>query len=123
VVVYGSRSAARTLDWRSADIFYPRLVETSPGSAKSHYFYGAYLAARGDDGGAVEAYNRAIAIFPAYAEAYHNRGNALARLGRVDEAAASYQHVLRFDPGHGGARQNLAALAQGLRINPPRKRM
>lgn len=123
LVAYGTRSVVRTLDWRSADVFYPRLVETSPASAKSHYFYGAYLAARGEDEGAVAAYDRAIAIFPAYTEAYHNRGNALARLGRLDEAAASYQGVLRFDPGHAGARQNLAAVARGIRINPPRKRM
>jgi hypothetical protein len=123
VVLYGARSAARTLDWRSADVFYPRLVETSPGSAKSHYFFGAYLAARGDDEGAVAAYDRAIAIFPAYTEAFHNRGNALARLGKFDQAAASYQSVLRFDPGHGGARQNLTAIGQGVRISPPRKRM
>ena len=123
LLVFGARSTARTLDWRSADVFYPRLVETSPGSAKSHYFYGAYLAARGNDQGAVAAYDRAIAIFPAYTEAFHNRGNALARLGKFDQAAASYQIVLRFDPGHAGARQNLAAIGQGIRINPPRKRM
>ena len=123
VVAYGARSTVRTLDWRSADIFYPRLVETSPGSAKSHYFFGAYLAARGNDQGAVTAYDRAIAIFPAYTEAFHNRGNALARLGKFDQAAASYQSVLRFDPGHAGARQNLAAIGQGIRISPPRKRM
>lgn len=120
---FGARSAVRTGDWRSADVFYPRLVETSPASAKSHYFLGAYLAARGDDTAAVAAYDRAIAIFPAYPEAFHNRGNALARLGRFDEAAASYRSVLRFDPGHRGARQNLAAIEQGMRISPPRKRM
>ena len=62
--------------------FYRRLVETSPESAKSHYFLGALLASEGDDRAAVAAYDRAIAIFPAYSEAYHNRGNALARLGK-----------------------------------------
>jgi hypothetical protein len=33
VVACGARSTARTLDWRSADVLSPRLVETSPGDA------------------------------------------------------------------------------------------
>lgn len=123
VVAYGARTAARTLDWRSAGVFYSTLVETSPGSAKSHYFFGAYLASRGDDIGAVAEYEKAIAIFPAYSEALHNRGNALARLGRLPEAAQSYRSVLRFDPGHAGARQNLMSIENGIPINPPRKKM
>ena len=123
VVAYGARTAVRTLDWRSADVFYATLVETSPWSAKSHYFFGAYLASRGDDAAAVVAYDRAIAIFPAYGEAFHNRGNALARLGRMPEAAQSFRSALRFDPGHTGARQNLAAIERGIPISPPRKKM
>ena len=123
LAAYAVRTAARTLDWRGADVFYARLVQTSPESAKSHYFMGALLASRGDDAGAVAEYDRAIAIFPAYSEAFHNRGNALARLGRMPEAAQSFRSVLRLDPGHAGARQNLLAIERGVRISPPRKAM
>ena len=69
---------------------------------------------------AIEAYDRAIAIFPAYAEAYRNRGNALARLGRRDEAMASYRQCLRFDPSDFAATSNLSKLQAGLPVNPPR---
>jgi tetratricopeptide (TPR) repeat protein len=123
VLIYGGRTVVRNLDWRNPEVFYTKLIDTSPASAKSHYFYGILLSSRGDDNGAVAAYDRAIAIFPAYSEAYHNRGNALARMGRRQEAAESYAACLRFDPGHAGAAANLAALQAGLPLNPPRKRL
>ncbi|HEX8815016.1 MAG TPA: tetratricopeptide repeat protein [Terriglobales bacterium] len=122
-VAFGARSAVRNLDWRDADHFYPKLIQTSPDSAKAWYFYGILRSAREDDIGALAAYDRAIAIFPAYSEAYHNRGNTLVRLGRREEAMASYRQCLRFDPGHGGAAMNLRALQLGLPLNPPRRRM
>ena len=77
-------------------------------------------AASGDDIGAIEAYDRAIAIFPAYAEAYRNRGNSLARLARRDEAMASYRACLRFDPRDFAAAFNLSQLQAGIPVNPPR---
>jgi hypothetical protein len=123
IAVYGARTAIRTMDWRNSEVFYTKLVSTSPASAKSHYFLGAFLASRGDDARAVAEYDVAVAIYPAYSEAFHNRGNALARLGRTAEAAESFRNVLRFDPGHAGARQNLTAIEQGIPLNPPRKRM
>jgi tetratricopeptide (TPR) repeat protein len=120
-LVFGARTAVRNLDWGDADHFYRKLAETSPDSAKSHYSIGVVRAALGDDVGAIEAYDRAIAIFPAYSEAYHNRGNSLVRLGRRAEAMESYRACLRFDPGHLGAAFNLAELEAGRPLNPPRK--
>jgi Ca-activated chloride channel family protein len=39
-------------------------------------------------------------------EALYNRGNALARSGRFDEAIAAYDEVLKADPSHEDARYN-----------------
>jgi len=119
-LVFGARTAVRNRDWLNPDRFYTKLVQTSPNSAKSHYSIGVLRAVNGDDVGAIEAYDRAIAIFPAYAEAYRNRGNSLARLGRRDEAMASYRSCLRFDPGDFAAAFNLSQLQAGLPVNPPR---
>jgi tetratricopeptide (TPR) repeat protein len=77
-------------------------------------------AASGDDVGAIESYDRAIAIFPPYAEAYRNRGNSLARLGRNAEAMDSYRSGLGFDPGDFAAAFNLGQLQAGIPVNPPR---
>jgi len=122
-VLYGGRTAVRNVDWRDAGTFYRRLVETSPSSAKSHCFLGALLASEGDDRAAVAAYDRAIAIFPAYSEAFHNRGNALVRLGQRNAAMESYRQCLRFDPGHQGAARNLAALEAGGPLMPERRKL
>lgn len=48
------------------------------------------------------------------AEADYNRGNALARLGRLEEAAAAYQTTLRQMPNHADAQHNLEQVRQQL---------
>ena len=119
-LVFAARTAVRNLNWLNPQRFYEKLVQTSPDSAKSHYSIGVEYAASGDDARAVAAYDRAIEVFPAYAEAYRNRGNALARLGRRDEAMASYRQCLRFDPADFAARSNLQELEAGHAVYPPR---
>lgn len=123
VLIFGGRTAVRNLDWLNAHRFYAKLVETSPESAKAHYSVGVVRSADGDDVGAVAAYDDAIAIFPAYGEAYRNRGNALARLGRLGEAMESYRQCLRFNPDDYAANYNLRELEAGRPINPPRTRL
>jgi Ca-activated chloride channel family protein len=51
-------------------------------------------------------------------EADYNRGNALARLGRLDEAVIAYERVLEREPDHEDARHNLE-LVQALRERQP----
>lgn len=111
--VFAGRTLERNQVWHNADSFYPALAQTSPGSAKAHYFLGCWKAARGDDAGALESYNRAIAIFPAYPEALNNRGNILVELGRIPEAEASFRECLRFAPNHSGAAASFQALEAG----------
>jgi hypothetical protein len=122
-LVFAARTGVRNLDWLAPQRFYAKLVETSPNSAKAHYSIGVNYAADGDDNRAIPEYGRAIEIFPAYAEAYRNRGNALARLGRREEAIASYRQCLRFDPTDFAANTNLRELEAGHAVYPPRAKM
>jgi tetratricopeptide (TPR) repeat protein len=118
VLLFSLHTMQRNRDWRDANEFYPKLAATSPESAKAHYFLGCYKAARDDYPRALESYERAIRIFPAYPEALNNRGAALVALGRLEEAKASYRECLRFDPYHGGAAASLRALESGIMFVP-----
>lgn len=53
------------------------------------------------------------------ADAHYNRGNALARLGRLSEALAAYQRGLRLRPADADLRHNHALVLQLLKQPPP----
>ena len=49
---------------------------------------------------AIEAYNKALAIKPDYAEAYNNMGNALKEQGKLEEAIEAYNKALAIKPDY-----------------------
>jgi protein O-mannosyl-transferase len=57
---------------------------------------------------AINAYEEALRLQPAYPEAHNNLGNALLASGRATEAVAHYEEAIRLRPGFGEARSNLA---------------
>jgi tetratricopeptide (TPR) repeat protein len=62
---------------------------------------------RGDLERAVEAYERAIALDPKFAEAHANLGAVLARLGHYEQAVRAYERALSLKPQLNAARVNL----------------
>ena len=56
---------------------------------------------------AIEAYNKALAIKPDYAEAYNNMGNALKEQGKLEEAIEAYNKALAIKPDYAEAIENL----------------
>ncbi len=53
------------------------------------------------------------------AEGNYNRGNALAKAGRIDDAIAAYDRALELDPEHEDARFNRELLQKVREENPP----
>ena len=79
--------------------FFPLGRPVAAIEANVHYSIGNLLADRQRDQDALASFDRAIAVYPKYANAWINRGNSLDRLGREDEALASYRRAEDVNPG------------------------
>ncbi|MDB5707855.1 MAG: hypothetical protein JWN66_4971, partial [Sphingomonas bacterium] len=115
IVVTGSRVArlSRNLrgDWNACTVNDPNrslagcrnLVDpaaTGPaGRAAARLADGLSLAWRGDNDGAIAAFDQAIALQPRLAFAWLNRGLAHERLGDLDRAIADLDRAVRYAPG------------------------
>lgn len=82
------------------------LIDFHPGQPDLHNLAGAVLAGVGQPDRAVEAYDRALAIQPDYAEAHANRASALIGLKRYDEALASCDRAIALFPDSAQALSN-----------------
>jgi Ca-activated chloride channel homolog len=54
-------------------------------------------------------------------DSIYNRGNSLARLGRLPEAAKAYDEVLNADPNHADAKHNLEVVKKAIRKQEQKK--
>ena len=61
----------------------------------------------------IEAYNKALAIKPDYAEAYNNMGDALKEQGKLEEAIEAYNKALAIKPDYAEAYTTWALLSKG----------
>lgn len=57
---------------------------------------------------ALDAYQRALALQPAYAEAQYNLGNTLYALGRREDALLAYDRAVKLKPDDANAQLNCA---------------
>ena len=67
---------------------------------------------------AIEAYTKALAIKPDYAEAYNNMGNALKDHGKLDAAIEAFNKALSFKSVCSEAHKNLSILVKYELNNP-----
>jgi tetratricopeptide (TPR) repeat protein len=88
------------------------LVTQFPHSAILFNIQGAVLKGLGQPGLSVEAYSKALAIKPDYAEAYYNMGNALKAQGKLEEAIEAYSKALAIKPDYAEAYSNMGVTLQ-----------
>jgi tetratricopeptide (TPR) repeat protein len=75
---------------------------------------GRALQERGDCAGALDAYDRALGVYPRYADAHYNRGAALICLDRQAEALQAYRQAAASRPGFAKALFAVAVLVEHL---------
>jgi protein O-GlcNAc transferase len=64
----------------------------------------------GDFAAAETLFREAVALAPGYPRAHINLGNALHKLGRLEDSAAAHRAALALDPDYAGAHYNLGAV-------------
>jgi tetratricopeptide (TPR) repeat protein len=98
-------------------VLHPRRDEDGPDreAALEHFERGCQLDSEPSrHAAAIEAYERAIAADPDFADAHSNLGTVHHVRGDLEQARACYERALGVDPGHVEARFNLASLLEEL---------
>lgn len=104
---------------RSLDLLLQKLPLT-PGDPTLHNALGIILAARGDAGMALEAFDHAITLAPTYAEALDNKGHVLEILGRPEDALAAFTAAAALTPHYADAEARIDDLSAVMgRALPP----
>jgi tetratricopeptide (TPR) repeat protein len=102
---YGRELLDQGLDASAIDAF-ERAAQASP-NASTLYRLGTLLAKSGDSGRARTAFERALAIDPALAEAHNDLGALIAQGGDLDAAIARFRAALASTPEYPDALNNL----------------
>lgn len=94
------------------------VIERAPEPSAQEWFARAAALEASDAPGALEAYGRAIAAEPAYADAHINRGRLLHDGRRHDEAERAYREALAACGPDPVLLYNLAVLLEDMRRGP-----
>lgn len=97
-------------DFRKSAQMYQALVQQEPDDAALRASFAGALGALGRYDEAIVQLDRSLALDPLNPEGHHNRGAALERLGRRDEAIASYREAVRYRGDYAPSLQALARL-------------
>src|SRR5688500_18116685 len=81
-------------DLDGAARLYDRILRSAPNHADALHLRGLIAYQRGDDVRAVELIGRAVAVNGRLVVPHNHLGMALLRLGRLEDAAASFGHAL-----------------------------
>src|SRR5262249_5450434 len=93
-----------------AERFAREAVQAAPGSSIAHNMLGVVLdrLARKDE--ALDHFNAAVKLDPAFVSGRNNLGRFLAERGERTEAIKQFEQVLKIDPAHVQAHFNLGVL-------------
>ncbi len=106
-------------DYRKAAQMYQALVEQEPGDAALRASFAGALGALGRYDEAIAQLDRSLAIDRLNPEGHHNRGAALERLGRREEAIAAYREAVRYRGDYAPSLQALARLGVATTTKAP----
>lgn len=95
--------------------YFEAALQMTPGDPQIANNFGNLLRDVGDDAGALETYERALALQPAFPDALFNRALVLQRLGRIEAARAGFREIVQSAPGEARAWAALGVLEKDVR--------
>jgi len=102
-------------DFAAASVAYRKLHAEGPASAETWFALGCAETSRSEFAGAVDCFERVLAMRPDWNKARHNLGRALFEIGRLNEAAACLRRCAEAgDAGSSLARSMLATIVPGV---------
>ncbi|TNE56345.1 MAG: tetratricopeptide repeat protein [Bacteroidetes bacterium] len=119
LLAYSIKTITRNPAWYDSFTLYKADIPNSPNCAKLNYHIGIETTKEGvnEDSGQVtdstwvnkgiDAFTKAIDLFPQYHDAYGSRGLAHFRLGHYDQAYVDYQKALQHRPNDDKVLSNL----------------
>ena len=109
-------SYSRTVSayWKDDLSLFSQAVQTSPDSPYIHFNLGNILSHSESYEKAVDEYNKAIALFPRYIEAYNNKAFVLNRMERYEEAMVCSKRALSSKDVHFSTFNNMGDSLMGL---------
>ena len=114
LILLGALTWQQTAEYGDLFALYATTLKQNPGCWMAHYNLGILLAGQGDIDQAIDHYQSAVALRPAYLEAHYNLGRLLVEQGRADEAVAHYEKAVEINPGDPEAQNNLGVTLFGI---------
>jgi Tfp pilus assembly protein PilF len=117
------RTAERNTDWATELVLFNSVISIVPNNAKAYLFLADGYSIHGQNTQALEAYTKALRIYPELSSTNvlfnNNYGSLLIREGKITEAIQKYEEALNLNPQLSTLQHNLAlAYALG---NQPQK--
>ncbi|MEO1623720.1 MAG: tetratricopeptide repeat protein [Bacteroidota bacterium] len=122
-VGYAGKTMLRNPAWANSYTLHSTDALRSPNSAKLRYHHGMEIMKTGlkqvkkDQAGwfqrAMTEFDAALNIYPDYHDAYGQKGLALFRLGRSDEALRNYELSIKYKPTNATVYSNMGIIYMG----------
>jgi protein O-mannosyl-transferase len=100
LVLLSLRSVVRNAAWWTDVGLFQNLIATAPESAKAHYDLAYAAADRERDALALAEYDRAIALYHDYWDAWAGQGRVQKHMGLLSEAEWSYEKSIEIFPSY-----------------------
>ncbi len=110
IIGYSAKTHTESLYWKNNDSLFTAEVIRSSESAKAQFNYGMLLLKKGDIQNAASSINKALSIYPQFADAHHGLGMLANARQDFTQAKIHFTEALKLSPTHPATNYELGVL-------------